>query len=151
TGPGPSSSLLDRPHASSPEAQASGGVPGNQSETSIAVFGSHVVVGFNQFNPADPNRRSGVAYSTDGGAAFTDTGGLPTGGATRVLLGDPSVAACGDGKFYFSSILLFNPPEPNPDDSALAVNVGTFTGVNLSWSDPIQVLRSTNDFLDKEW
>src|SRR5439155_26965833 len=103
--------------AFSPEVQASRGVAGTQSETSVAVFGSRVVVGFNQVNG---NRGPGVAYSTDGGLTFTDSGGLPVGGVLpKELLGDPSATACGDGTFYYSSIYF-----PNATDSALAVNVG---------------------------
>jgi len=129
----------------SPEVQASGGVFGTQSETSVAVFGSHVVVGFNQING---NRGSGVAYSTDGGATFTDTGGLPAGGGTNRLFGDPAVTACGDGTFYYSSIYI---PDPDFTESRLAVSVGTFTGAVLNWSTPIIAATSVDDFLDKEW
>jgi cysteine-rich repeat protein len=131
------------PRSLSPEIQVSGGVSGTQSETSIAVFGDNVVVGYNQVNG---NRRSGVSFSTNGGLTFTDTGGLPTGGGTNTLLGDPSVTACGDGKFYYSSILL-----PGNGSSQLAVNVGTFAGASLTWTNPKLVLSSTADFLDKEW
>ena len=128
----------------SPEVQASRGVSGTQSETSVAAFGSRVVVGFNQDNG---NRGSGVAYSTDGGLSFTDSGGLPVGGPLpKELLGDPSVTACGDGKFYYSSIYF-----PNATDSALAVNVGTFSGATLAWTNPKVAITSTNDFLDKPW
>ncbi len=128
----------------SPEVQASSGVFGTQSETSIAVFGSNVVVGYNQFSG---NQGSGAAYSTNGGASFTDSGGLPVGGTLpKQLLGDPSVTACGDGKFYYSSIYL-----PNGTDSALAVSVGTFSGASLSWTNPIVTVSSGTDFLDKPW
>ncbi|HYS04489.1 MAG TPA: DUF4215 domain-containing protein [Candidatus Dormibacteraeota bacterium] len=128
----------------SPEVQASHGVAGTQSETTVAAFGSHVVVGFNQVNG---NRGSGVAYSTDGGQTFTDSGGLPVGGALpKELLGDPSVTVCGDGTFYYSSIYF-----PNATDSALAVNVGTFSGATLAWTNPRVAITSTNDFLDKPW
>jgi cysteine-rich repeat protein len=128
----------------SPDVQASRGIAGTQSETSIAVFGSRVVVGYNQVNG---NRGSGVAYSTDGGDTFTDSGGLPVGGALpKELLGDPSVTACGDGTFYYSSIYF-----PNATDSALAVNVGTFSGTTLGWTNPKLAITSSNDFLDKPW
>jgi cysteine-rich repeat protein len=107
-------------------------------------MGSNVAVGFNQVNG---NRRSGIVYSTDGGAHFTDMGGLPTGSASNLLLGDPSLAFCGDGNLYFSSILT-------PDGfvtSQLAVSVGTFSGGSLSWSNPLVAVSSAADFLDKEW
>lgn len=130
----------------SPENQVTSGIFGTQSETSIAVFGNNVVIGFNQFDPGNPTKRSGVSFSTDGGLTFTDTGGLPTGGPTQTLLGDPAVTACGDGKFYYSSIYF-----PNATDSALAVNVGTVNGANISWTNPLLANSSAADFLDKEW
>ena len=61
------------------------------------------------------------------------------------------VTVCGDGKFYYSSILLFQINDPSAGDSALAVSVGTINGANLIWSNPFQAQHSTNDFLDKEW
>ncbi len=130
----------------SPELQVTSGISGTQSETSIAVFGNNVVVGFNQFDPNNPSKRTGVAFSTNGGLSFTDIGGLPTGGAGKTLLGDPSVTACGDGKFYFSSIYF-----PNATDSGLAVSVGTVSRANITWSNPLPAAASTADFLDKEW
>src|SRR5437867_5511995 len=130
--------------ASSPEVQASHGVAGTQSETSVAVFGNHVVVGYNQVNG---NRGSGAAYSSDGGLTYTDNGGLPVGGILpRELLGDPSVTVCGDGIFYYSSIYF-----PNATDSALSVSVGTFSGTTLGWSNPKIAVTSGVDFIDKEW
>jgi cysteine-rich repeat protein len=128
-----------------PRGQASSGVFGTQSETSIAVSGSNLVVGFNQVNGT---RGSGVAYSTDGGSTFTDPGGLPTGGGTNRLFGDPSVTACGDGTFYYASIYA---PDSFFSLSQVAVNVGTFSGPTLSWTNPIVAVSSTNDFLDKDW
>ena len=130
--------------ARSPEVQASRGVAGTQSETSIAVFGGNVVVGFNQING---NRGSGAAHSTDGGLTFTDGGGLPTGGPLpKELLGDPSVTVCGNGTFYYASIYF-----PNATDAAIAVNVGTVSGTTLTWSNPQIAGVSGTDFLDKEW
>ncbi len=130
--------------AFSPEVQANSGVAGTESETAIAVFGSRVVVGYNQING---NKGSGVAYSTDGGVTYTDSGGLPVGGSLpKELLGDPSVTVCGDGTFYYGSIYF-----PNATDSALAVNAGTFSGATLSWTNPRVAAVSSNDFLDKPW
>jgi cysteine-rich repeat protein len=145
-GKGPNKGGPGQGRAFSPEIQATAGIFGTQSETSIAVFGNNVVIGFNQFDPGAPAKRSGVTFSTNGGLSFTDTGGLPTGGASQILLGDPSVTACGDGKFYYSSIYF-----PNATDSALAVNVGTVTGANISWTNPLLAISATADFLDKEW
>ena len=145
-GHGPNKGGPGQGRSFSPENQVTSGIAGTQSETTIAVFGNNVVIGFNQFDSANPTKRSGVSFSTDGGLSFHDTGGLPTGGPTQTLLGDPSVTACGDGKFYYSSIYF-----PNATDSALAVNVGTVTGANISWSNPHLAVSSAADFLDKEW
>ena len=136
--------LPDGSPGQSPEVQASHGVAGTQSETSIAVFGSTVVIGFNQING---NRGSGATWSIDGGLTFTDGGGLPTGGPLpKELLGDPSVTVCGNGTFYYASVYF-----PNAVDAAVAVNVGTLSGPTLTWSNPKIAAVSTNDFLDKEW
>src|SRR6266571_7591420 len=125
------------------DVRVSSGVPGTQSETSIAVFGSRVVAGYNQENG---NQWSGAAYSTDGGVTYIDNGGLPVGNGTAILGGDPSITVCGDGTFYYASLYY-----PNATDSALSVSVGTFTGSTLAWSNPRIALTSTTDFLDKDW
>src|SRR5262249_50313592 len=50
-----------------------------QSETTLVLAGSTVVVGFNDSESnAGNNKFTGVARSTDGGATFTDLGTLPT-------------------------------------------------------------------------
>ena len=131
--------------ALSPEVQANSGISGTQSETAIAVFGSRVVVGYNQDDPLNPNKGSGAAFSIDGGLTFTDDGGLPVGN-NQVLLGDPSVTVCGNGVFYYGSIYF-----PNATDSALAVSAGTISGTMLTWRLPLLAAVSTNDFLDKPW
>jgi len=146
TGHGPNKGGPGQGRSFSPENQVTSGIVGTQSETSIAVFGNNVVIGFNQFDPGNPTKRSGVSFSTDGGLTFKDTGGLPTGGPSQTLLGDPSVTACGDGKFYYSSIYF-----PNFTESALAVNEGTVNGANMNWTNPHLAIASTADFLDKEW
>ncbi len=133
------------PPAHSPEVQANSGISGTQSETAIAVLGSHVVVGYNQLDPSHTNRGSGAAYSIDGGLTFVDDGGLPVGN-NQQLVGDPSVTACGNGTFYYGSIYF-----PNATDSALAVSVGTFSPTKLTWTLPKQAAISTPDFLDKPW
>ena len=53
-----------------------------QSETAIAVHGPNVAVGFNHSQLTLPfftaaSNLTGYAYSTDGGATFSDGGGLP--------------------------------------------------------------------------
>jgi hypothetical protein len=67
-----------------------------QSETSVAVSGQKVVVGFNDSLvccfPA--LNLSGYSVSTDGGASFTDEGTLPFRPDVQPI-GDPTVATDG--------------------------------------------------------
>src|SRR5262249_49373770 len=73
-----------------------GGNSTTQSETSVAVAGSLVVVGYNstkqgrQEGVTKWNSLSGYAFSTDGGGKFTDAGLVPAYGYK--LEGDPSLA-----------------------------------------------------------
>jgi hypothetical protein len=78
-----------------------------QSETSAAVTGDKVVVGYNDSLvcclPAVDV--SGYSVSTDGGRSFIDMGTVPE--APGVLpLGDPSLAADGAGNFYYATLAL---------------------------------------------
>jgi hypothetical protein len=80
-----------------------------QSETSVAVAGPLVVVGYNSTTqgrtllPAPWNSISGYAFSTDGGATFTDAGLVPANGYR--LEGDPSLAFDPNGTtLYYASI-----------------------------------------------
>ncbi|HYM50540.1 MAG TPA: sialidase family protein [Candidatus Limnocylindrales bacterium] len=81
-----------------------------QSETTIAVSGRTVVVGFNDSARALPGPTvaaldlNGVAYSSDGGRTFTDAGFIPNSGGD-FNLGDPWVAADANGTFYYSSLV----------------------------------------------
>ena len=81
-----------------------------QSETAIAVSGSHVVVGYNDSQQAiQPFLTAGAdlngyAYSADGGQTFTDGGTIPN-APGNVNLGDPWLAADSSGTFYYSSLV----------------------------------------------
>src|SRR5439155_12358146 len=62
-----------------------------QSETSLVLAGSTVVVAFNDSGSnAGNNKFTGFAQSLDGGASFTDRGTLPTSSAGDA--GDPALA-----------------------------------------------------------
>lgn len=81
-----------------------------QSETSVAVSGSNVAVGFNNsqhslqpFLTAGTDI-SGVAYSSDGGQTFTDGGALPN-APGNVNLGDPWLASDSSGAMYYSNLV----------------------------------------------
>lgn len=77
-----------------------------QSETSLIAFGNTIVVGFNDSGsfPGAPNVMfTGFAYSTDGGATFTDGGTLPTNPDGDV--GDPVLARDDTtGRLYFMTL-----------------------------------------------
>jgi len=73
-----------------------------QIEPSIAVFGSNVVIAWNDSGHSAQFRTGvgfglGWGYSTDGGASFVDAGGLD--GTTWG--GDPTLAVDRSGHFYF--------------------------------------------------
>ena len=87
----------------------------SESETSVAVAGPLVVVGYNSSKQVVPpancptgpatnwNSISGYAFSTDGGANFTDGGLVPANG--NRLEGDPSLAFGPNGTtLYYASI-----------------------------------------------
>jgi hypothetical protein len=74
-----------------------------QSEPDVAVAGSLIVVGFNSTKQAGRFGRSGYAFSTDGGATFTDGGFVPANG--NKLGGDPALAFGPNGTtLYYASI-----------------------------------------------
>ena len=81
-----------------------------QSETSVAVSGANVAVGFNDsqngltFLTAGADL-SAYGYSTDGGATFTDGGVLPN-APGNVNLGDPWLASDSSGTMYYSTLTI---------------------------------------------
>jgi hypothetical protein len=81
-----------------------------QSETTVAVAGSNVVVGYNDsqgglLTLVAGDNLTGYAYSTDGGQTFTDGGGLPNAGGS-VNVGDPWLATDSGGNMYFSTLTI---------------------------------------------
>ena len=101
-----------------------------QSETSVAVAGSLVVVGYNstkqgaQLGSAAWNSISGYAVSTDGGATFTDGGLVPANGYR--LKGDPALAFGPNGTtLYYASI-------GNENDTALTSRIFVSPSTSLS-------------------
>ena len=147
-----------------------------QSETSIAASGNYVVEAWNDATsffvpPCDPSGKgsaTGFGFSNDGGATFTDLGGLPNTNCAKApaaISGDPSVEVYtvgGTTYFYISSIFIpLNRPR-----NALSVTrctvVGSGTSATLSCGDPTVAAVSSecvNDpffgtfcsFLDKEY
>jgi BNR/Asp-box repeat len=110
-----------------------------QSETSVGVSGSNVVVGYNDSQRTGlfltaGSSISGVSYSTDGGASFKDGGALPN-TPEFVNLGDPWVASDRAGNMYYSELAIdffnFN----------LDVAVAKSTDGGKTWSNPVPVKR----------
>jgi hypothetical protein len=103
-----------------------------QSETSVAVSGANVAVGYNNsqhallFLTAGADL-TGYGYSTNGGQTFTDGGVLPN-APGDVNLGDPWLASDSSGAMYFSTLTIdgatFN----------LLVGVSKSTNGGKTWS-----------------
>jgi hypothetical protein len=111
-----------------------------QSETTIAVAGNNVVVGFNDsqqtlqpFVVASANL-TGYAYSSDGGASFTDGGTLPL-TPEFINFGDPWLATDRAGSFYYSQ-LQFDYFNFNLD-----IGVAKSTNGGRTWSSPQAITR----------
>jgi hypothetical protein len=145
-----------------------------QSETSVAANGPYVVEAWNDatafFSPCgSPQYKeegTGFAFSANGGATFTDLGGLPNNHCGLYRYGgDPSVETVtigGTHYFYISS--LFNSVDGS-GLSKVAMSVctatGTGAGANLACSQPIVIARSSEctvmfgqqfcSFLDKQF
>jgi hypothetical protein len=122
-----------------------------QSETSHAVFGSTIVVAYNDSTQAASLGLSltsfmSYAYSTNGGANWT-YGGLvlpPTG---QQVLGDPMVTVDTNGTFYIATLI-------GPGGfaiSGVALYQSTATSPAVVFGAPVVVngINATSD--DKEW
>lgn len=122
-----------------------------QSETTIAVAGSKVAVGFNdsQQTPLAFEAGSGLtgyAYSTDGGASFTDGGSLPNEPEFNNV-GDPWLASDRQGNMYFSTLAI------DAFYGNLDVGVAKSTDGGKTWTGAAPVIRplgSTFYMADKD-
>ena len=103
-----------------------------QSETSIAVSGSNVAVGYNDSQRTllvltAASNLSGVSNSTDGGQTFTDGGTIPN-APGKNNFGDPWLATDSAGTMYYSNLVL------DSANFALLVGVAKSTDGGKSWS-----------------
>jgi hypothetical protein len=131
---GLSNTRVNDPAADSNQAEQT-----TQSETTVAVSGSNVVVGYNDsqqtllFLQAGSNL-TGYAYSTNGGASFSDGGALPL-TPEFVNFGDPWLATDRAGNFYYSQLQFdffnFN----------LDIGVAKSTNGGRTWSSPRAITR----------
>ena len=145
-----------------------------QSETSIASTGSYVVEAWNDAtsffsscpSPMSKEEGTGFGFSTNGGASFTDEGGLPNANCSKYLLeGDPSVEAWAPGGhpyFYIASLYPSVSAAPSNDIAVNACQViGSGSAAHIKCGQPIIAATSTQcadlggalfcSFLDKEY
>lgn len=132
-----------------------------QSETSTARCGNSVVVGFNDsgsvfetpyfFSGTGGQAFSGYAYSSNGGASFTDGGPINPGpGDGNFLGGDPGVNCSDANTFYYSQIFDYTDSSFNP---FAAVSVNKSTDGGKTWGDPVAAVAKDgfSHSLDKPW
>ena len=103
-----------------------------QSETSIAVAGSNVAVGYNDSQRTllvltAASNLSGVSNSTDGGQTFTDGGTIPN-APGKNNFGDPWLATDSAATMYYSNLVL------DIGSFSLLVGVAKSTDGGKSWS-----------------
>jgi BNR/Asp-box repeat len=113
-----------------------------QSETTIGVHGSNVVVGFNDSQQTllaltAGSDLTGYAYSANGGSTFTDAGSLPNKPAFNNF-GDPWLGSDRSGNFYYSNLML------NGATGDLDIGVAKSTDGGKTFSAPT-VVSPTND------
>lgn len=151
----------------STDLDASGYAFVTQSETSTAMCGNQVVVGFNDsgsefetffFNGG--TSLSGAAVSSDRGRTFRDIGFInPGSNFTNVLLGDPVLTCSDSSTFYYTQLMTFQDSSSIPQ-SAVVMSKSTDGG--NTWSDPnvavakfVQkpagIFLQLGHFLDKPW
>ncbi len=146
-------------------------VAGGQSETAIAASGTRVLTAWNDisgvfFSPSTDRRASvtGVGYSGDGGATFTDLIGLPNPKPNQQWSGDPSIVAVDANHFIVSSLYL---PSAGADCTKaparlqIAVSVATVGPAGVTFGAPVVVADGgdacaatpgpTTAFLDKSF
>jgi hypothetical protein len=125
-----------------------------QSETSVAVSGSTVLVGFNDSGEFRPNGDfTGYARSTNGGASFTDmrTPTTPLGDVDAVF-GDPVMAAdvarsAGETEVFYFENLAADPAGL----SIISVHKTIDGGATWAFATNASPLAAPGEFQDKEW
>jgi hypothetical protein len=140
---------------------------GGQSETAIGASGSNLVAAWNDATgflaSSDSTKReaslTGVGFSTDGGASFTDLIGLPNDNPNQGWFGDPTVVAIDSTHFVVGSLYLpsFFAPDFCSAHAALGLEVATITAGGVTFTNPIipadggPVCKGKSGFLDKEF
>jgi hypothetical protein len=116
--------------------------------------------------PMSKEEGTGFGFSTDGGASFTDQGGVPNANcATHLLEGDPSVEAWQPGGHPYFYIASLYPSVSSAPLNDIAVNacqvIGTGSAAHIHCGQPIVAAASTQcansqgfffcSFLDKDY
>ncbi len=127
---------VNNPHADTHQVDQT-----TQSETTVAVAGRHVAVGYNDsqralFGLTDGFDFDGYGYSTNRGRSFHDGGSLPN-PPSFVNLGDPWMTSDRAGRMYYSTLTY------GGDVGNLEVAVSRSHDGGKTWSTP--TLASPND------
>jgi hypothetical protein len=118
-----------------------------QSESSIAVNQSNIIV---SFNDASENG-SGYAFSTNSGASFTHRRIPPP--SDGVTLGDGVVAFGPEGEIYYATLALTDLTRTRGEGKSI-IGVAKSTDNGATFSIPVDAstdLANDDDFQDKEW
>lgn len=118
-----------------------------QSETSIAVTGTNVVIGWNDTQvccKVGATRLSGFGASHDGGITFEDHGVIPAPSGID-LLGDPAITADHLGNFYYASLAA------KGSLSGIIMEKSTNGGVSFTPVSRIDINPTQPIFQDKEY
>lgn len=116
-----------------------------QEETTIAVFGKNIVVGWNDANPPPARSFTGYGYSHDGGETFTDGGTIPA-PPDGFTIGDPDITVDRHGNFYFSMLI-------EDANGVSGIGVAKSTDGGRTFSVPVTASPGTDpaNFQDKEF
>ena len=112
------------------------------SESSVAVSGSTIVVGFNDA----AIDTSAYAFSTDGGATFTHRRLSPP--FDGLLYGDPVLAAGPAGEVYYASLISV------AGDALSSIGVSKSTDGGQTFEAPVDAVNAntfTDEIMDKPW
>ena len=141
-----------------------------QSETSTALCGSNVVVGFNDsgsvietfggfLQNANGLSFTGVAFSTDQGRTFQDSGSLNPGPDPSGFLGGDPVIGCANASTFYYASLFQSGFFPNV---LTAISVSKSTDGGATFANPVMAVSKQEfvtinnslfqaHFLDKDW